>query len=473
MDCWKVVGKVKAFSSSEVNESPVGLGFEKLDRGVFDPEKAYDKVAQLGVKWIRIQSGWARTETEKGVYHWEWLDSIVENLLRRGLQPWICLCYGNGLYDAAAAKIFGAVGCPPIHTEEQREAWMNYVSALTERYRRKVQWYEVWNEPDGSWCWKHGVSGTEYGEFIKATAAAVRIGDPDAKVIGGSTCLEGLGWINDVLATGAGKVMDALTYHAYSTDETGVFERVDALRRICRAYNPAIRLIQGETGAQSRSDGQGALHGAAWTPERQAKFLARHMISDLFQDILFASYFSCLDMVEALNGSVDNKASYLDYGYFGVLGADFDENGVASGEYRPKMSYRTLQVIASIFREKFSREEFPVFFASRGSARLLRNEDPVREVLRKCFRKPNGSCTVAYWIPKELLTTSYEGTITVETALVEGTPRLIDVIDGTVYEIPEANIEDNGRGVRIFRNIPLKDSPLLLTFGDFADVEPC
>ena len=473
MDCWKVVGKVKAFSSSEVKESPVGLGFEKLDRGVFDPEKAYDKVAQLGVKWIRIQSGWARTETEKGVYHWEWLDSIVENLLRRGLQPWICLCYGNGLYDAAAAKIFGAVGCPPIHTEEQREAWMNYVSALTERYRRKVQWYEVWNEPDGSWCWKHGVSGAEYGEFAKATAAAIRKGDPDAEVIGGAVCLYNFSWLTEMFETGVAESLDAISYHAYLPDEFRGIANVRSLKSLSLRYNPKLRFIQGETGTQSREGGVGALHEGAWTPEKQAKFLARMLLIHFAEGVEINSYFSCLDMVEALNGSVDNKASYQDYGYFGVLGADFDENGVASGEYRPKMSYRTLQVIASIFREKFSREEFPVFFASRGSARLLRNEDPVREVLRKCFRKPNGSCAVAYWIPKELLTTSYEGTITVETALVEGTPRLIDVIDGTVYEIPETNIEDNGRGVRIFRNIPLKDSPLLLTFGDFADVEPC
>ena len=58
-----------------------------------------------------------------------------------------------------------------------------------------------------------------------------------------------------------------------------------------------------------------------------------------------------------------------------------------------------------------------------------------------------------------------------ETALVDGTPRLIDILDGTVYEIPAKNIEENGRGVRIFKNIPLKDSPLLLTFGDFAEME--
>ena len=171
-------------------------------------------------------------------------------------------------------------------------------------------------------------------------------------------------------------------------------------------------------------------------------------------------------MVEALNGSVDNKASYLDYGYFGVLGADFDENGVASGEYRPKMSYRTLQVIASIFREKFSREEFPVFFASRGSARLLRNEDPVREVLRKCFRKPNGSCAVAYWIPKELLTTSYEGTITVETALVKYMLERNPDICETTGSVNPVVCECNDCGLNDIRGLHVTEAHVAAALAD-------
>lgn len=48
---------------------------------------------------MRIQSGWQRTEQEKGIYDFAWLDDIVDNLLKRGLKPWMCLCYGNELYD--------------------------------------------------------------------------------------------------------------------------------------------------------------------------------------------------------------------------------------------------------------------------------------------------------------------------------------------------------------------------------------
>ncbi|MCK9253847.1 MAG: beta-galactosidase, partial [Clostridiales bacterium] len=167
-------GQVKARHARDIAFSRIGIGFEKLDRNVFDPEKAYDPVAALGVKWVRIQSGWARTEKEKGRYDFSWLDAIVDNLVSRGLKPWLCLCYGNGVYDEAAAKVFGAVGCPPIHSEEARAAWRAYVAATVARYRDRISHYEIWNEPDGQWCWKHGVSATEYGHFAIETAKAIR-----------------------------------------------------------------------------------------------------------------------------------------------------------------------------------------------------------------------------------------------------------------------------------------------------------
>ena len=97
MDRLIPVGKIAPKSALEVKSSQLGIGFEKLDRNVFDPEKAYDKVAALGVKWVRLQSGWQRTEREKGIYDFAWLDDIVDNLIRRGMVPWICLCYGNDL----------------------------------------------------------------------------------------------------------------------------------------------------------------------------------------------------------------------------------------------------------------------------------------------------------------------------------------------------------------------------------------
>ncbi len=91
------ISKIAPKASKDIKKSIIGLGFEKLDRDVFDPEKSYDFVAKSGVKWARLQSGWQRTEKEKGVYDFEWLDIIVDKMLEIGVEPWLCLCYGNSL----------------------------------------------------------------------------------------------------------------------------------------------------------------------------------------------------------------------------------------------------------------------------------------------------------------------------------------------------------------------------------------
>ena len=105
MDKLIKVGKIEPKNTKDIKYSKIGLGFEKLDRDAFNPEKAYDKVAACGVKLARIQSGWQKTEREKGVYNFAWLDTVVDNLLSRGVEPWLCLCYGNDLYTEAA-KLF-------------------------------------------------------------------------------------------------------------------------------------------------------------------------------------------------------------------------------------------------------------------------------------------------------------------------------------------------------------------------------
>ena len=485
MERFRRIGTVKPFTAQEIPHSRLGIGFEKLDRDVFDPENAYDPVSKLGVKWVRIQSGWERTEKTRGVYDFAWIDSIVDNLIRRGLKPWVCLCYGNPLYSENAKITFGSVGIAPVRNDDQKQGWANYVRATVAHFRGRVEWFEVWNEPD--WCWRdfdpatgkneHVPSGTEYGEFLVATSAAVRSANPDAKVIGGCFCgFDRLHWLADVMRVpGAPEAMDAFSYHDYHTDERQASDRNDAVRALVRRYCPDMKFIQGETGTQSDSRGCGALQKMAWTQLKQAKFLARHTIMELLDDVFFTSYFSSLDMIEALHGKVGDLASYLDFGYFGVLGAEFDAEGRATGTYTPKKSYYALRNVCSLFRGDFSRCDLPIGagwgFPDRRQ-RYNRPYEPLCDLMRGGFQRPDGSCAFVYWKPTELLTSTWESDIRLETADLAGTPHLVDVLDGNVYEIPESLIEDHSHGNRVFTDLPVRDYPLMLTFGDFAEVEP-
>jgi alpha-L-arabinofuranosidase len=145
---------------------------------------------------------------------------VVDNLLARGMQPWICLCYGNDLDNEEAKNVFGAVGCAPIFNEEQKTGWANYVKATVKHFEGRIHDWEVWNEPDGKWCWKHGVNAEEYGRFVVDTAAAIRAVSSDARIIGGSICLlDNMDFLDTALADGMGDVIDAFTFHEYTPDD--------------------------------------------------------------------------------------------------------------------------------------------------------------------------------------------------------------------------------------------------------------
>lgn len=462
------IDSIPFIASKDVSVSKIGLGFEKLDRDVFDPEKAYGYVAATGAKWIRLQSGWARTEKEKGVYDFAWLDTIVDTLCANGHIPWLCLCYGNGLYDEDAAKIFGAVGCPPIKTEEQKAAWYKYVVATVRRYHGKIDHFEVWNEPDGIWCWKHGVSGREYGEFVSVTADAIKEGNPDAKVIAGSMCLLDLHWLTEVAETGCLANVWGFTYHCYTTDEGNNPDKVRVLRAFLAKYNPAIKVIQGESGSQSRSDGAGALNGVDWTEEKQAKQLLRHSVSDLLCEVEFMSFFSCMDMIEALNGKVGDKSSYLDYGYFGILGAQFDADGRSTGEYTPKPSYYAFCNLASIFRENPDVIEFPYAVFSESSQLMnWKRSASYNEVTCGMFARPNGARAFVYWKPTDLITTSTYETLSIDFGDTPTLPVLADPMTGDIFELDEKMVERKDSLTIALHNIPLRDYPLFLIWGDW------
>ena len=445
-------------------ESRLGIGFEKLDRGVFEPDRAYDKLSEIGVKWVRLQSGWARTERVPGVYDFQWLDDIVDQLIARGMLPWICLCYGNALYDDFAKEVFGAVGCPPIYTEAQKEAWRRYVIAIAAHFKGRVRHFEIWNEPDGQHCWKKGVNATELGNFTIDTAKALKEGNKDVYIIGGAFFSSTVSYLQEAFATGMGAYLDGISFHEYTYTEENVAQKVRTLRGLFRIQGLSLDVIQGESGSQSRPNGHGALAEGAWTPRKQAKQLLRHMTIDLLNDVLFTSFFSCVDMIEALHGKVGDLSSYLDYGYFGVLGADFDEHGVATGEYTPKPSYYALQNLASLLGGKLKVIDLPLMFLREDAPHLGKTSTlAAYETVYGGFQLDNGSYALAYWYPANLMTTEYEGCVTLEFA-IPGEVHLVDPMDGSVYEIP--NLETNAFGTTTARWLPIRDYPMFLVFGE-------
>ncbi len=472
MERLKLIGKVKPYTKGAKKCEKFGIGLEKLDRDALDPKLAYGRLEELGMKYIRIQSGWQKTEKVPGVYDFAWLDEIVDDLLARDMQPWMCLCYGNSLYTEAAKEYFGAVGCPPVATEREREAWAKYCREVALHFKGRVEQFEIWNEADGAWCWKHGVSAKEYAEFCKSTSKAVREANPGAKLFANYCLWEyGFGWLEEALQNGMGDAIDAVTYHEYTTREEHVFERVNSLRALLARYGD-IKVIQGEGGCNSSYLGRGAMRGAALTEEKQAKLLLRRQIVDLMTEVEFSSVFTTVDMAEGINRKDGSDELELDCGYFGLLSCEFDKKtGHSVGEFKPKPSFYAYKTFLGVFGEGAEPCELPIIFLPEYSERLKGFNTRRTELIATGFKKPNGSYAYVYWKPTDLLSTTFDGNASFQAASLPEEVHIVDLMNGNVYDFDENIMQDAGFGIKHFREAPVRDYPLMITFGDFFEIE--
>lgn len=469
----KLIGHITPKSSAEIASSRFGIGLEKIDRYLYDPTPVYDPLAQTGVKYVRIQSGWMRTEKEKGVYDWNWIDDIVDNLVSRGMEPWICLCYGNPIWSERAANVRGAIGVPPIFCEEEAAAWDRYVSECVKRYRGKVKMYEIWNEPDGKHCWRHGVNAAEYGKFVKRTSAAIRAADSEAKVLAGSFFSSGsTTYLHDFLKELMPGDIDCITYHQYRYRiEHGIEAFARGIRQMLDAFDPRVGMIQGETGTQSAFSRNGAPCGSAWTERKQAKFLARKLLIDLKTEVEFTSWFTAVDIFE----NIINEAGTVNkeyYGFFGVLGETFAPDGTPLGKYEPKLSYTALRTICAALSEA-ETAELAVFFETSRSPLFARDDedpyDPASRIIWQGFEK-NGSKAFVYWKAADILTEAFLSTVSLRCFDLPGEIRFVDLVTGDVWSL-DGMVTENG-GERILSHIPVTDYQFMLTFGDFAEITP-
>lgn len=458
-------GKVPARTTHDIKTSHLGIGLEKLDRNLYDPTRCYDYLTELGLKWVRIQSGWARTEKTRGVYDFAWLDEIVDALLAHGLTPWMCLCYGNELYTPGAVNAAGAVGRPPVGSDEEKAAWLAYVRACVAHYKGRVFCYEIWNEPDGDYCWRPLSNPYEYREFAKASARVIHAADPRNKVIVGSVydVWRHLPYVYHIFDEELAKMTDFVSYHGYLLDpEPGMATYMESVLSILHKWNPDVRLIQGEAGTQSRYSLNGGFNRIDWTERKQAKFILRRLIFDLFHGVYFSSIFSSVDIFENILTDEVNIHESM-YGFFGLLGETFDAEGRPLGAYHRKEAFYAAKTVASLFDAGVNPAVFAYSVEKSGlpAVSFDPHKPDAHPLCTALFRDGDGHAWLAYWRASDVVEDDFSSRITIRVFGEGEQADLVDLYDGTVYEIDDARIERDD-GIITLRDIPLRDYPLLL-----------
>jgi hypothetical protein len=419
------LGTLKTRPSAAVTSSPLSVGYETLDRQLFEPAKTFELAAQLGVKWARCQTGWARCEKAKGVYDFAWLDEVVDGLLKIGIRPWFNLGYGNPLYTPQADAT--AVGWVPVFDEAAMAAWKAFTAAAADHFKGRVTHWEIWNEPNITGFWKPGQPDAQsYVRLVAQTAPILRERVPGAVLIGGAFAGIPMGYYEACLKAGLGQHVDKISYHPYRpSPEKGYADELAKMRALLKDYGAEhVRLWQGENGCPSKKGSSGALSQQEWNEARQAKWVARRVLSDLKNEVELSSYFLIVDLV----------------GYRGKT----NFKGLLRGEdYSAKPAYYAYRNLCALFdaETRRTRMGFKLEGVEKGAtcaAGFTRKGQPL----------------VAYWALEELVqdVPAKKVRIVLEEAAVKqmARPALLDPLSGQVYAAGS------------FDGLPLADYPLLL-----------
>ena len=100
----KRIGTLTPKSVHEIGSSRWTLGCETIDREYSDYGAFKEYLPPLGIKRIRLQGGWARTEKDPGIYDFAWLDHVIDDARRRGLEIWPETRYGNPAYPGGGGR---------------------------------------------------------------------------------------------------------------------------------------------------------------------------------------------------------------------------------------------------------------------------------------------------------------------------------------------------------------------------------
>jgi xylan 1,4-beta-xylosidase len=198
-------------------------------------------VDELGFRYVRFHDifhdvlGTVREVDGRIVYDWTKIDRLYDDLLSKGIRPFVELGFTPQAMATSGQTIFYWKG----NTSHPRpEPWRVLIDAFVRHVRERYgvaevrRWYfEVWNEPNLDGFWERA-DQRAYFELYAATARAIKAIDPTLQVGGPSTA--GAAWAPQFLefAHRTGTPVDFVTTHTYGVDHGFLDEKGESDTRL-------------------------------------------------------------------------------------------------------------------------------------------------------------------------------------------------------------------------------------------------
>jgi len=301
--------ELQPLQSSELEDNKIGINFNSLWR--LEPEVFPDGVLNAnhilnqGVKRARF----AINSADPVIVHWD----KPENSIEQGHDEFITTLADNGItityvlsfWDKEYVALGGDTPSSRFKTEDGIQRYLDYVRFIVHHFKDRVEYFEIWNEPDIDFFPISYIELEDYINLVKRTVPVIRQEYPEAKIVVG----------------GAGNILDQSSYDylfgIINSDEImplvdvvswhgmyGISPEHDLTRQYYYEYPSIVRDIK-ETASAYGFEGEYVADELVWwtpatpgSPEiyhsefECAKYYARGIIMNLGMDVSVSQFYA-------------------------------------------------------------------------------------------------------------------------------------------------------------------------------------
>ena len=190
-------------------------------------ERAAQLMKEAGVGFVRMDFLWSDLEPEKGRWDFDKYDRLLEILSKNNIK-----ILGLLNYNAAWAK--GNWNTPP-----PKDFFALYAKTVVHRYKGKVKYWEIWNEPNQDIYWVPQDGLKAYTELLKETYPVIKREDPSAVILIGGLSGNAAFSLQELYQNGGKDFFDVVNFHPF---ETPLQPR--AIERVKADYEAVYRVMQ-------------------------------------------------------------------------------------------------------------------------------------------------------------------------------------------------------------------------------------
>jgi hypothetical protein len=198
---------MKPIGAVNISPSPYGINVHLA------ADALLSKVNDVGIKWIRIDILWNQIEVNNNNFLYGSVDRVINFAHQNGMSVVGVLAYSPTWTNKARKTTL-----PP----DDINLWRRFVEKTVNRYKTKVKYWSIWNEPNLPVFFEAGKDVFLNQIFIPGVQS-VKKADPGAFIVGPDLAhktaqnQEWYFWLKYILDN-AGQLIDIITHHIYKDE---------------------------------------------------------------------------------------------------------------------------------------------------------------------------------------------------------------------------------------------------------------